>query len=220
MTSAEDSVPHPPITTRATWEQARAELLVAEKALTRERDRINALRRRLPMVPVSAEYVFDGPDGALSFADLFAGQRQLIMYHFMYGPEWEAGCPVCTAYLNELGDLSILGTRDTRFVVVGRAPYAKIAAHKAAFGMKHPMYSSFRSTFNFDMGMSSDTGEGQGMSVFFRMGTAVYHTYTTTQRGVEGLTGVDAFLDITPYGRQQDFEDSPPGWPQRPTYGA
>ena len=82
------------------------------------------------------------------------------------------------------------------------------------------MYSSFRSTFNFDMGMSSDTGEGQGMSVFFRIQDQVYHTYTTQQRGVEGLTGVDAFLDITPYGRQQDFEDSPPGWPQRPTYGA
>jgi predicted dithiol-disulfide oxidoreductase (DUF899 family) len=173
MASSKESVPHPPITERAQWEHARAELLLAEKALTRERDRINALRRRLPMVPVTTPYVFDGPDGALSFADLFAGQRQLIMYHFMFGPDWDAGCPVCTAYLNELGDLSLLETRDTRFVVVGRAPYAKIATHKAAFAMKHPMYSSFRSTFNQDMGMSSDTGEGQGMSVFFRLGTDV-----------------------------------------------
>ncbi len=220
MTSSEDAVPHPPITTRATWEQARAELLVAEKALTRERDRVNALRRRLPMVPVSATYQFDGDEGPCSFAQLFAGHRQLIMYHFMFGPTWEAGCPVCTAYLNELGDLSSLTTRDTRFVVMARAPIAKIQAHKAANNMHVPIYSAFRSTFNEDMGMSDAEGEAQGVSVFFRMSTDVYHTYTTTQRGVEGLTGVDAFLDITPYGRQQDFEDSPPGWPQRPTYGA
>lgn len=219
MTNQHESIPHPPITARAEWEAARAELLRAEKSLTRERDRINALRRRLPMVHMTKDYVFDGPDGAMSFAEVFAGKRQLIMYHFMFGPDWEAGCPVCTAYINELGDLSSLATRDARFVVVARAPYAKIAAHKAAFDIKHPMYSSFRSTFNFDMGMSSDTGEGQGMSVFFRLDDQVYHTYTTQQRGVEGLTGVDAFLDITPYGRQQDFEDSPAGWPQRPTYG-
>ena len=214
-----ESNPHPPVSDRSTWQQARAELLAAEKALTRERDRVNALRRRLPMVALE-NYVFDGDAGELRFVDLFAGQRQLIIYHFMFGPEWEAGCPVCTGYMNELCDLSTLAQRDTTFAIVARAPIHKILDHKHKAGIRFPMYSSFRSTFNFDMGMSSaDGGEGQGMSVFFQLDGQVYHTYTTTQRGVEGLTSFDALLDITPYGRQQDFEDSPPGWPQRPTYG-
>ncbi|MFM7678338.1 MAG: DUF899 family protein, partial [Roseiflexaceae bacterium] len=179
-----ESIAHPPISDRSAWEQARKELLAAEKALTRERDRVNALRRRLPMVAVE-NYVFDGDAGELRFVDLFAGQRQLIIYHFMYGPEWDAGCPVCTGYMNELCDLSTLAHRDTTFAIVARAPIAKILAHKAKTGIRFPFYSASRSTFNFDMGMSSaDGGEGQGMSVFFQLDGQVYHTYTTTQRGV------------------------------------
>jgi predicted dithiol-disulfide oxidoreductase (DUF899 family) len=103
---------------------------------------------------------------------------------------------------------------------VAHAPIAKILDHKARAGIRFPMYSAFRNTFNYDFAMStSDGGEGQGVSVFFQRDGQVYHTYTTQQRGVEGLTSFDAFLDITPYGRQQDFEDSPAGWPQHPTYG-
>lgn len=214
-----EHIPHPPITDRQSWTEARQSLLAAEKALTRERDRVNALRRRLPMVPVE-NYQFEGPDGALRLSDVFAGQRQLIVYHFMFGPDWDAGCPVCTHYMNELCDLSGLATRDTTFAIVARAPIAKIMAHKAATGIRFPFYSSYGSQFNYDFNVSDERGEGQGVSVFFRMDEQVYHTYSTYQRGVEGLTSWDAFLDITPYGRQQDFEDSPPGWPQRSTYGA
>jgi predicted dithiol-disulfide oxidoreductase (DUF899 family) len=212
-------IAHPPITTRDAWEQARQELLLAEKELTRQRDRVNAARRRLPMVPVE-NYLFDSAQGEVRFVDLFAGQRQLIIYHFMFGPEWEVGCPVCTGYMNELCDLSPLAKRDTTFAIVAHAPIAKILDHKAKAGIRFPMYSAFGNTFNYDFAMSTpDGGEGQGMSVFFQLDGQVYHTYTTQQRGVEGLTSFDAFLDITPYGRQQDFEDSPAGWPQHPTYG-
>ena len=137
----------------------------------------------------------------------------------MYGPDWDAGCPVCTAHMKAMGGLDSLAERDTTFAIVARAPIHKINAYKATTGIRFPFYSSYRSSFNFDMDMSSvDGGEGQGMSVFFQMNGNVYHTYTAQQRGVEGITNVDAFLDITPYGRQQDFEDSPAGWPQRPTY--
>jgi predicted dithiol-disulfide oxidoreductase (DUF899 family) len=205
-----EQIAHPPVADRQTWAEARHALLVAEKALTRERDRVNALRRRLPMVPVE-NYQFEGPDGALRLSDVFAGQRQLIIYHFM--------CPVCTHYMNELCDLSNLAERDTTFAIVAQAPFAKIQAHKTATGIRFPFYSSYGSQFNYDFNVSDERGEGQGVSVFFRIDDQVYHTYSTYQRGVEGLTSWDAFLDITPYGRQQDFEDSPPGWPQRPTYG-
>jgi len=212
-------IPHPPIITRDEWAKARQELLLAEKELTRQRDRINAARRRLPMVPVE-NYLFDGEQGEVRFVDLFAGQRQLIIYHFMFGPEWDVGCPVCTGYMNELCDLSNLAKRDTTFAIVAHAPIAKILDHKARAGIRFPMYSAFRNTFNYDFAMSTpEGGEGQGVSVFFQLDGQVYHTYTTQQRGVEGLTSFDAFLDITPYGRQQDFEDSPVGWPQHPTYG-
>jgi predicted dithiol-disulfide oxidoreductase (DUF899 family) len=214
-----EHIPHPPIANREVWTQERQALLVAEKALTRERDRVNALRRRLPMVPV-ADYLLDGPRGELRLSDVFAGQRQLIVYHFMFGPDWDAGCPVCTNYMNELCDLSNLAQRDTTFAIIARAPIAKIMSHKAATGIRFPFYSAYRSRFNYDFNVSDENGEGQGVSVFFRMNDQVYHTYSTYQRGVEGLTSWDAFLDITPYGRQQDFEDSPPGWPQRPTYDA
>jgi len=212
-------IPHPPITTRDEWAKARQELLLAEKELTRQRDRINATRRRLPMVPVE-NYLFDGDQGEVRFVDLFAGQRQLIIYHFMFGPEWEVGCPVCTGYMNSLCDLSRLAQRDTTFAIIAHAPIAKILDHKTRAGIRFPMYSAFRNTFNYDFVMSTpEGGEGQGVSVFFQLEGQVYHTYTTQQRGVEGLSSVDAFLDITPYGRQQDFEDSPAGWPQNPTYG-
>lgn len=215
----EHNIPHPPIVSLAEWEQASAALLVEEKALTREYDRIAAKRRRLPMVKMNPAYRFYGPEGELTFAQLFNGLRQLVIYHFMYGPDDNAGCPVCTGYMTSLPDLSDMEKRDTRFVIVGHASYAKLAAHKQSSGIKFPMYSSLGSQFNYDMGVSDERGEGQGVSVFFRLGDEVFLTYKTRQRGVEGLDASQAFLDRTPYGRQLDFEDSPPGWPQYPTYG-
>ena len=215
----DENIPHPPIVDRATFDDARAALLAEEKWLTKQKDRINALRRRLPMVKMEKDYRFQGPDGDMSFADLFDGTHQLIMYHFMFGPTQEVGCPVCTGYMKELGDLSKLRNWDARFITIGRAPYAKLAAHREASGFHIPFYSSLGSDFNFDFEVSDERGEGQGISVFFRIGEDVYLTYLTRQRGVEGLVSYEALLDITPFGRQLDFEDSPPGWPQRPTYG-
>ena len=215
----ENNIPHPPIVQRSEWDSARAALLAEEKALTKMYDRVAAQRRRLPMVKMDKPYRFTSADGAVPFAGLFAGQRQLIMYHFMYGPQNDVGCPVCTGFMNSLPDLSYLEQRDTRFVIVARAPYAKLAAHQTLSGIRFPFYSSYESDFNYDMKMSDERGEGQGISVFFRLGDDVFHTYTALQRGVEGLNSAQAFLDRTPYGRQQDFEESPAGWPQYPTYG-
>jgi len=239
-----ESIAHPPIVPREAWLSARKELLVEEKALTRQRDAVNAARRRLPMVRLDKNYLFDAPTGEKSLLDLFEGRRQLIVYHFMFDPAWESGCPGCTGLVNALGDLSLLAARDTTFVLISRAPLAKLERYKAVRGWKLPWYSSNRTDFNYDFHATFDEaiapieanyltkaelaqrgvdtspkGESQGLSVFFRIDDSVFHSYSTYARGVEGLTNTFSLLDTTPYGRQQDFEDSPPGWPQRPTYG-
>jgi len=196
------------------------------------------------MVKIGKGYVFDGPNGKTSLKDLFAGRRQLVVYHFMFDPAWEKGCPGCTRYVNAIGDLSMLSDRDTTFVLVSRAPLAKLDAYKAQKGWRLPWFSSFGGDFNYDFHATNDEkvapieynyrnkaeleaknganaieGEEHGLSVFFRLGDEVFHTYSVYARGTERLTDARALLDMTPYGRQQDFEDSPPGWPQKPTYG-
>jgi predicted dithiol-disulfide oxidoreductase (DUF899 family) len=238
------TVPHPPIASREEWLRARKALLEHEKALTRERDRVNAERRRLPMVKIEKDYVFEGPEGRLSLKDLFDGKRQLVVYHFMFDPNWEKGCSGCTGYVDAIGDLSMLDELDTRFVLISRAPLAKLDAYKAERGWDRPWYSSFGSDFNYDFHVTNDaavapveynyrseaeakaakipnalSGEEHGLSVFFRLGDDVFHTYSTYARGTESLTDSYQLLDTTPYGRQQEFEDSPAGWPQKPTYG-
>ena len=230
---------HPPIAAYDDWLAARKKLLAREKAATRARDALSAERRRLPMVRIEKPYTFTGPDGAATLADLFAGRRQLIVYHFMFDPRWDAGCPGCTGFVNALGDLRTLQERDTTFVLVSRAPFAKLAAYRDQHGWTLPWYSSYGSDFNYDFHVTFDEsvaplehnyrpitvppeeqpGESQGLSVFFCLDDAVYHTYSTYARGVEGLTHAYSLLDVTPYGRQEDWENSPPGWPQRPTYG-
>jgi predicted dithiol-disulfide oxidoreductase (DUF899 family) len=230
-------IPHPPIASEDQWLEERKKLLAQEKELTRLKDRVNAARRRLPMVKVTKHYTFEGPEGKVTLLDLFQGKRQLIVHHFMFGPDWEAGCPGCTGHVNAIGDLSSLGERDTRYVIVSRAPLEKLEAYKKLKGWEYPWYSSGNSDFNFDYNVSfqngvkdaiynyaprgrEDDGEGPGMSVFFRIGDEVYHTYSVYARGLEAITDSYDFLDLTPYGRQEDFEDSPEGWPQKPTYGA
>ncbi|CAN5712922.1 DUF899 domain-containing protein [soil metagenome] len=230
------TIAKPPVASQAEWLAARLKLLKDEKELTRQKDRVNAERRRLPMVKVEKEYVFDGPNGEETLSDLFEGKRQLVIYHFMFAPEWEEGCPGCTGYVDALGDLSDLGKRDTAFVLVSRAPLEKLDAYKAKRGWDEKWVSSGGSDFNYDYGVSfregeeveynyalrgrMDDGEGPGTSVFFKDedGT-VYHTYSSYARGAEGVTDSYSLLDLTPYGRQEDFEDSPAGWPQKPTYG-
>jgi len=238
------TVPHPPIASRDQWLAERKVLLTHEKELTKHRDRVNAERRRLPMVKLDKNYAFDSPNGKRSLADLFDSRRQLIVYHFMFDPEWEKGCAGCTGFVNALGDLSMLNERDTSFVLISRAPLAKLEAYKALKGWKFPWLSSFGSDFNYDFHVTLDErvapieynyrdraeleakhgpkplkGESHGLSVFFLLGDDVFHTYSTYARGAESLTDAYSLLDITPYGRQEDFEDSPAGWPQRPTYG-
>lgn len=239
-----NEIPHPPIVSRDRWLDERKKLLALEKELTRQYDRVNAERRRLPMVRIEKAYVFDSPDGKRSLKELFEGRQQLVIYHFMFDPVWEKGCPGCTGYANAIGDLSMLNQCDTAFAFVSRAPQAKLDAYKAQKGWNIPWYSSFGSDFNYDFHVTNDekvapveynyrnkaeleankvpnamSGEEHGLSVFFRLGDEVFHTYSVYARGTEALTDARGLLDMTPYGRQQDFEDSPPGWPQRPTYG-
>lgn len=239
------TIAHPEIVSREEWLPARKALLAREKELTQQRDRVNAERRRLPMVRIEKDYVFDGPEGKKSLLDLFAGRRQLIVYHFMFDPKWDQGCPGCTGYVDSLGDLSMLNDRDTTFMLISRAPLAKLEAYKAQKGWNRPWVSSFGSDFNYDFHATLHasvapveynyrtqaelerrtdeeyfmSGEAHGLSVFFRIDDDIFHTYSAYARGVEGLTDAYSLLDTTPYGRQEDFEDSPPGWPQRPTYG-
>jgi predicted dithiol-disulfide oxidoreductase (DUF899 family) len=215
----ENQIPHPPIASREEWLAQREVLLLEEKAHTREGDRLAAARRRLPMVNLDEEYVFEGPSGKQRLLDLFEGKRQLIVYHFMFDPDWEKGCMGCTGFVDAIADLSLLGERDTTFVLVSRAPLAKLDAWKQERGWSVPWYSSFGSEFNIDFNVTREQGEASGLSVFFQLGDDVYHTYSTYARGVENLVHTYALLDVTPYGRQEDFEDSPVGWPQRPTYG-
>lgn len=233
-------LPCPAIASQEDWLTQRKALLTREKALTRERDQISAARRRLPMVPLGKDYVFEGPEGTQSLRDLFGAQCQLIIYHFKFDPNWDTGCSGCTGYVDALGegDLALLAERNTRLVLVSRAPLAKLEAYKAAHGWPFAWYSSFGSAFNYDFHATLDEsvapveynyktkaemdtlgiGEAPGLSVFFRDGDTVYHTYSVYARGVENLTDSYSLLDITPYGRQEDWEDSPPGWPQKPTY--
>lgn len=250
MKTKEKPIPQPKIVSRDEWTAERKKLLEHEKELTGHGDQVNAERRRLPMVKIDKDYVFDGPEGKSSLGEMFDGRRQLIVYHFMFDPEWDKGCPGCTGYVDALGDLSMLKDRDTTFVIVSRAPLAKLEAYKALKGWSVPWYSSFGSDFNYDFHVTMDENvapieynyrnkaemearfpnlmkdgaprasvEGHGLSVFFRVDGDVFHTYSTYARGTESLTDAYSLLDTTPYGRQEDFEDSPPGWPQKPTYG-
>jgi predicted dithiol-disulfide oxidoreductase (DUF899 family) len=238
------TIPHPPIVLRDQWLAERKKLLMHEKELTKQLDRVNAERRRLPMVKIEKDYVFEGPAGKQGLAVLFDGRRQLIVYHFMFDPEWDKGCPGCTTWVDALGDLSGLNKRDSTLVLVSRAPLVKLDAYKAKRGWSIPWFSSFGSDFNYDFHVTLDAnvapveynyrpkaemlarktpngteGEEHGLSVFFAFDGDVFHTYSAYGRGTGSLADAYALLDTTPYGRQQDFEDSPPGWPQKPTYG-
>ena len=148
----------PQVVSRDEWLAARKELLAREKELTRQRDALNAERRRLPMVRIEKEYVFEGPDGKAGLVDLFEGRRQLIVYHFMFSPKWDEGCPSCSAGADKIsnGLLKHLHARDTTFVYVSRAPLAKIEAYKASKGWTFPWYSSYNSDFNFDFHLTLD----------------------------------------------------------------
>ena len=216
----------PPIVSPTEWQAARDELLAKEKDATRARDALAAERRRLPRVQIEKDYTFDGPDGQATLPDLFEGRTQLLLYHFMFGPNQSTGCDGCSMFVDQIGHLAHLHARDTSFALVSRAPLAKIAAYRERMGWTIPWFSSFDSDFNVDLGVSPETpqpdvyqdGESFGLSVFLRDGDSVFRTYFTSSRGVETLGSVWTFLDLTPLGRQENWEDSPAGYPQTKAY--
>jgi predicted dithiol-disulfide oxidoreductase (DUF899 family) len=203
---------YPRIVSQEEWLAARAELLVKEKEATRARDKLNAERRRLPMVKIEKEYAFEGPNGKASLLDLFDGRRQLIIYHFMFDPSWDDGCPSCSNLVDNLPfRLARLNDSDTSLVLVSRAPLAKIEPYKARMNWTVPWLSSYGSDFNYDFGVTDEEGEKPGLSVFLREGEQVLHSYSTSGRGVDILLGTYNYLDLTPLGRQEDWEERPEG---------
>src|SRR6266699_2731458 len=216
----------PPVVTAEEWQAARDALLVKEKEATRARDALAAERRRLPRAHIEKEYVFVGPEGQAKLLDLFEGRRQLLLYHFMFGPNQDAGCDGCSMFVDQIGHLAHLHARDTSFALVSRAPITSIEAYRKRMGWTTPWYSSFETDFNLDFGVGPETpqqgvyqdGESFGLSVFLRDGEDIYRTYFTTARGAEALGSVWTFLDLTPLGRQEVWEDSPAGYPQTKPY--
>src|SRR3954465_8653345 len=219
----------PDIVSREEWVAARRELLEKEKRFTRERDSLNADRRRLPMVEIEKDYVFGGGEGELSLADLFEGRSQLVVYHFMWLYDKDIACPSCSGFADQIGHLSHRNVRDTAFACVSNAAIEKIEAFKARMGWTFPWYSSLGSDFNYDFHVTFDesrapveynyrsrdelVGPGvpldeweqpfdlQGLSVFLRDGDRVFHTYSTYARGTDPLGFIANFLALTPLGR-------------------
>ena len=207
----------PPVVSRAEWDAAREALLVEEKQLTRARDALAAKRRRMPWLAVDRKYVFQGPDGEANLLDLFAGRRQLVVYRFFFEPGvsgWpEAGCVGCSMMADQVAHLAHLNARDTTYVRVSRAPQADIQRLKARMGWDVPWYTL---TDGFDADFGVD--EWHGTNAFIRDGDRVFRTYFTNARGDEAMGSTWSYLDITALGRQEEWEDSPEGYPQEPPY--
>jgi predicted dithiol-disulfide oxidoreductase (DUF899 family) len=215
----------PKAASREAWLRARRKLLAKEKAFNRQRDALTEERRRMPLVPVEKDYAFDGPHGRRALGELFEGRRQLIVYHFMFDPAWDEGCPACSFVADHFdGALPHLAARDTSFAAVSRAPLGKIEAFRARMGWRFAWLSSHGNDFNYDYGVTLDAGhaeynyapvasqpegrplegEREGMSVFVRDGGRLFHSYSTYQRGLDLFLNTYNFLDVTPLGRQEE----------------
>jgi predicted dithiol-disulfide oxidoreductase (DUF899 family) len=199
------------------WEAARQGLLVKEKELTRARDALAAERRRMPRMAVEKDYAFEGPNGPASLGDLFEGRRQLIVYRFFFEPgvgTWpEGGCVGCSLMADQDAHPAHLNAQDITLAYVSRAPQADIARLKARMGWEIPWYTL---TDDFDADFGVD--EWHGTNVFLRDGEQVVRTYFVNGRGDEALGSTFSYLDLAPFGRQEEWEDSPAGTPQGPTY--
>lgn len=206
----------PKIVSEKEFRKAVLKFREAEKKNTRERDALNAKRRRLPMMEVKSDYVFEGPGGKKTLLELFDGKSQLIVYHFMYHPKNDTFCSGCSFVADQIPHLAHLRARDTSFVMTSHAPLKSMKRHAKKLDWDLPWYSGLKNTFNEDLGIDGDR-EHQ-TSVFVRNGKKIYRTYYTGGRGVEYLGTPFALLDITPYGRQEKWEDSPKGWPQTDPY--
>jgi predicted dithiol-disulfide oxidoreductase (DUF899 family) len=214
----------PKAVSQAEWHSAHKKFLIKEKKLTRQRDALAAERGRLPMEEIKKEYVFQGPEGRRTLAGLFDGKRQLLVYHFMFGPDDDEGCPACSFVADNFASgLVHLAARDTAFAVISRAPLDKIGRFKKRMGWSFPWLSSFGTDFNYDFHVTLDDehtvynyapvsaqpagrprkGEREGLSVFLRDGGRLFHTYSTYQRGLDSFLNTYNFLDLTPLGRQE-----------------
>lgn len=222
MSSPNASLPR--VVSHDEWQKAHAALLAKEKEFTHARDALAAERRRLPMERIEKKYVFEGPNGDVTLLDLFDGRPQLLLYHFMFAEGvhgWpDAGCPGCSMFADNLGQFALthLANRDVSFAVVSRGPLEKLLAYKKRMSWSWPWVSSAKNTFNVDFGLTTDKGENHGLSVFLRDGNDIYRTYFTTARGLEPAGTVWSLLDLTPFGRQETWEDTPKGRPQSPPY--
>lgn len=232
MTSTAEQMPPSSEVTREEWLRARKALLKKEKAFTRERDALSAARRALPRVKVDKRYVFDGPNGSRTLAELFDGKRQLLLYHFMFDPRWEAGCKSCSYVVDHFeGALVHLAARDTAFAAISRAPLAKIQEFQQRMGWKFHWLSSSGNDFNHDYHVSFEgedvetrrvdynyaqrtfpLSEAPGLSVFLREGDTVFHTYSSYARGLDSLINTYNLLDLTPLGRQEEGLQYPMAW--------
>jgi predicted dithiol-disulfide oxidoreductase (DUF899 family) len=209
----------PRIVGRDEWRRELEALRAQEKALTRQSDLVSAQRRRLPMVEITKPYRLEGEQGARSLVQLFEGRSQLVVYHFMFGEGWDAGCEGCSWVVDAMSHPAHLHARGVTLALVSRAPLADLLAYRARMGWELPWYSSHGSDFNEDFEATVDGEEEHRLSVFLRRGDRVFQTYATGRRGVEHLGSHWTYLDLTPYGRQETWEDSPDGWPQTEPYG-
>ena len=223
-----------PIVSPDEWRAARLELLKKEKEFTRARDELSRARRALPRVKIDKQYAFQTDDGERTLVQLFDGRSQLVMYHFMFGPDWEAGCPSCSFWTDSYNGAGIhLAHRDTTFTLCSRAPLDKLQAYKKRMGWDLPWVSSFGSDFNYDFGVSftpeqqANVGdynfgtqsqveeELPGISVFFEDGGDVYRTYSAYARGIDALNITYQLLDVTPKGRDEDGLPFAAAWLRR-----
>ena len=204
----------PQIFTDEEWQRSHEDLLAKEKVATRARDALAAERRRQPMTELSAGYEFEGPDGTVRLVDVFEGRRQLILYHFWLPPDGEP-CSGCSMFTDQIGHLAHINARDTTVALVSTAPQPQIEEVKRRMGWSIPWYTPIGDSFQKARG----TTEYFSLDVYLREGERVFLTYATTGRGVEALGSVWTFLDLTPLGRGEEWEDTPPGRPQTPPYG-
>ncbi|HEV3375996.1 MAG TPA: DUF899 domain-containing protein [Thermoleophilaceae bacterium] len=215
----------PPVVSREEWTAAREKLLVKEKEHTRARDALAAERRRMPWMAVEKEYTFEGPDGPASLLDLFEGRRQLVVYRAFYGPEVttyaeggaypERACVGCSFVADQVAHPAHLSGRDTSLAFVSRAPQSEIQGLKQRMGWELIPWYSIKDDFDADF----DVDEWHGTNAFIRDGHKIFRTYFVDARGDEAMGTTWSYLDITALGRQEEWEDSPEGYPQTPPYG-
>ena len=222
-----------PVVSHAEWLAARRELLAKEKDFTRRRDELSRYRRELPWEKIDKRYVFDGPKGKETLGDLFEGRSQLVVYHFMFSPEWNEGCPSCSFWADNFNDIIVhLNHRDVTFVAISRAPLAKIEPFKQRMGWGFKWVSSDQNDFNYDLQVSfspdqirrgevvynyepadMDMRDREGVSVFYRDGQgAVFHTYSAYARGIDLLNTAYNYLDLVPKGRDEDALEFTQAW--------